>query len=98
VNIRSLAAITTGPETTVKLVVDRDEEAREVLRQAGISFGEHRVIHAVFADKPGALAEFTEALAKSGINIEAIYLLDSDDDQLHFALAVDDHEAAHGHV
>ncbi len=98
VNIRSLSALNTGQETIVKLVVDKDELARSVLEDAGISYGEHRVIHAVLADKPGALAEFTEALASTGVNIDAIYLLDADDDELHFALAVDDHETAAQHV
>lgn len=94
VNVRSLAAITNGPDGLVKLVVDRDAEARGVLERAGLSFEEHRVITATLKDKPGALAEFAEALANVGVNIEGIYLLNSEDDGLRFALAVDDVEAA----
>lgn len=94
VNVRSLAAITNGPDGLVKLVVDRDAEARDVLQRAGLTFEEHRVITATLKDKPGALAEFAEALANVGVNIEGIYLLNSEDDGLRFALAVDDVEAA----
>ena len=94
VNVRSLAAITNGPDGLVKLVVDRDAEARGVLQRAGLTFEEHRVITATLKDKPGALAEFAEALANVGVNIEGIYLLNSEDDGLRFALAVDDVEAA----
>lgn len=94
VNVRSLAAITTGTEGFVKLVVDRDDEARGVLERAGLSFQEHRVITATLKDKPGALAEFAEALANVGVNIEGIYLLTSEEDGLTFALAVDDVSAA----
>lgn len=94
VNVRSLAAITNGPEGFVKLVVDKDEAAREVLVRSGVDFQEHRVITATLEDKPGALAELAEALANTGVNIEGIYLLTADDEYLHFALAVDDVHAA----
>ena len=36
-----------------------------------------------------------EALAATGVNIEAMYLLHSSEDGLHFAVVVDDHEQAH---
>ena len=98
VNIESLAAITTGPDGLVKMVVDHDDEARQVLRDSDVAFSEHRVISATLQDKPGALAELTEALANTGVNIEAIYLLNSEEGSLRFALAVDDHQGAQAHL
>ena len=90
VNIEALAAISSGPEGFVKLVVDDDTQARRVLRDSGMSFQERRIISAVLHDKPGALAEMAEALAATGVNIEAMYLLHSSSEGLHFAVAVDD--------
>ncbi len=89
-NIESLAAITTGPDGLVKMVVDNEDVARRVLQEADIPFSEHRVVSATLQDKPGALAELAEALANTGVNIEAIYLLQAEEGSLRFALAVDD--------
>jgi hypothetical protein len=98
VNIEALAAITTEHDGLVKLVVDEDYAARRVLNDAGMNFEERRVITAVLHDKPGALADMAEALANTGVNIEAMYLLHSNAEGLHFAVAVDDHETAHAHL
>jgi hypothetical protein len=98
VNIEALAAITLGDEGFVKLVVDNEEAARRVLSDAGMSFHERRVISAVLHDKPGVLADMAEALSNTGVNIEAMYLLHSSAEGLHFAVAVDDHETARAHL
>ena len=76
------------------MVVDHEEAARRVLREAGVGYEERRIITAVLHDKPGALADMAEALATIGVNIEAMYLLHSNDDGLSFAVAVDDPESA----
>ena len=90
VNIEALAAVTSGPEGFVKLVVDNDMPARRVLKDSGVSFEERRIVSAVIHDQPGALADMTEALANNGVNIEAMYLLHSGPEGLHFAVAVED--------
>jgi hypothetical protein len=96
VNIATLAAITSGPEGFVKLVVDDDTTARRVLYDVGVSFEERRIVTAILHDQPGALADMTEALAATGVNIEAMYLLHASAEGLHFAVAVDDpDQAAH---
>ncbi len=93
VNIEALAAITSGPEGFVKLVVDNEAAARRVLDDSGVSFEERRIISAVLHDEPGALADMAEALAQTGVNIEAMYLLHSGPEGLHFAVAVDEESA-----
>ena len=94
VNIETLAAITSGEQGYVKLVVDDESITRRVLGDAGLQYQERRIITAILHDKPGALADMTEALAGSGINIEAMYLLHSSPEGLHFAVAVDDPDSA----
>lgn len=98
VNIESLAAMTSGPEGYVKLVVDNDVAARRVLSGAGLEFEERRIVTAVLRDQPGALAEMAEALAATGVNIEAMYLLHTNSEGMHFAIAVDDNEGAFPHL
>jgi len=92
INIRTLSAVTIGDEGYIRLVVDDDRRARSVLRDAGLSFIERRVVSATVTDKPGALAELADALAAAGTNIEALYLLESGNNELRFAIAVDDPE------
>lgn len=97
VNIETLAAFSTGPEAYVKLVVDNDESARIVLKNTGVPFEERRIVSATLHDQPGALAQMTEALAATGVNIEAMYLLHAGKEGLRFALAVDDPDRATEH-
>lgn len=97
VNIETLAAFSTGPEAYVKLVVDNDESARIVLKNTGAPFEERRIVSATLHDHPGALAQMTEALAATGVNIEAMYLLHAGEEGLRFALAVDDPDRATEH-
>ena len=94
VNIEALAAFTSGPEGFVKLVVDNEVGGRRVLADSGLSFEERRVVSAVLHDKPGALADMAEALANTGVNIEAMYLLHSGSEGLHFAVAVDESDVS----
>lgn len=94
INIRTLSAVTVSDTGYIRLVVDDDEAARRVLTEAGLSFGERRIVSATLHDKPGALADLANALAANGTNIEALYLLNSTDHELQFAIAVDDPEFA----
>ena len=94
VNIEALAAMTDGPNGYIKLVVDNDSVVRGVLNDAGVRYQERRVIEATLHDSPGALADMAEALAKTGVNIEAMYLLHSNTEGLHFAVAVDEADSA----
>lgn len=92
INIRTLSAVTVGEQGVVRLVVDDDMGARKVLADAGLTYGERRIVSATLRDKPGALAELADALAANGTNIEALYLLSSEGDEMRFAIAVDDPE------
>lgn len=94
VHIKALAAFSLGDDSMVRLMANDVDEARRVLRDAGVRFEEQRVIETVVKDEPHALAAMTRKLADSGVNIEAMYLLHANGDSLHFAVAVDDHEAA----
>ena len=65
VNIEALAAFAGGEAGVVRFVADDDIAARQVLRDAGLDFVEHRVIATMVPNQPGALAAMTESLANT---------------------------------
>ncbi len=78
----------------MRLIVDDAVRARRALHSAGLAAEERTVLTSVLPDRPGALAGLTGRLANAGVNIDAIYLLNSTVNGLEFAIAVSDIEAA----
>ncbi|MDJ0955075.1 MAG: hypothetical protein QNJ81_15455 [Acidimicrobiia bacterium] len=98
VHIEALALFSHGDEGMARLMANDVNVTRRVLTDAGVRFEEQRVVETVIKDEPHALAEMTQRLADSGVNIEAMYLLHANGDSLHFAVAVDDHASAAPHL
>lgn len=94
VNIESLAAWGADGEGIVRFVVDNADATRRALRQAGLRTEERRVLVTSIPNRPGELANVTRVLADAEINIEALYLLRTRDDEVVIAIAVDDPAAA----
>ena len=94
VNIETLAAVAADGDSIVHLMVVDAEATRRILREAGIGFDERPVLDTFLPNRPGALADMTEDLANAGVNIDSMYLLHSNAEGLHFAVTVDDPEAA----
>jgi hypothetical protein len=69
-----------------------------VLDDAGVNWEEHRVIDTIVPNRPNALADLTASLADTGINIDAMYLLRTNHETQHFALAVNDPDMAREHL
>ncbi len=97
-NIEALTTYVSGGDIVVRLMVDDDDTARRVLTEIDVPFEEQKVLATVIPNEPGALAAMTRRLASAGVNIEAMYLLHSSGEGLHFALAVDDHDRARDHI
>ncbi len=57
----------------VRIVPDRTNKARAVLRRKSCDVGEAKVICVSTTDRPGALAEVTNALGRASINIDYLY-------------------------
>jgi len=98
VHLEALAAFASGEEGVVRMMPDDDWVARRVLDDAGLVYEEHRVIATTVPNRPGALASLAESLAATGVNIDALYLLRTNGETLHYALAVNDPEAAAAHL
>ena len=95
VNIEALAAFGHGEDGQVRLIVDDADSTRRAFRGAGIALDERQVITTILPDRPGELAKMTRDLADGGVNIDAMYLLNSHADGREFAVAVTDGDLAH---
>jgi hypothetical protein len=73
VNISALLGSTAGSQGSAQVVVDDIRKAKKALEQALLPYTEGTVEEFELANKPGALAELTEKLAKKGINIDSAY-------------------------
>ncbi len=88
VNIEALAAFGIDEEGYVRIVVADAAAARRTLRKAGLAFSERSILTTVISHEPGSLARLTRKLASSGVNIDALYLLNTHADGQEFALVV----------
>src|ERR1019366_6353691 len=74
VNISALLlGSTAGSQGSVQVVVDDIRKAKKALEQALLPYSEGTVEEFELANKPGALAELAEKLAKKGMNIDSAY-------------------------
>lgn len=89
-NIEALAAFSFGEQGIVRMMVDDHVTARAVLDRAGLRYEEHTVIETLLPHRPGELARMTRELADSGVNIDAMYLMNSGPAGLHFAVTVNE--------
>jgi len=98
VNIEALAAFGFDGEGVVRLVVDDANLARRALREAGLSAEENLVLTAFLPHSPGQLATVARRLADSGVNIDAVYVINASTDGIELAIAVDQPETALPHL
>jgi len=94
VNIEALAAFGHGEDGQVRVIVDNADTTRRTFQAAGIALDERQVITTILPDRPGELARMTRELADGGVNIDAMYLLNTHADGREFAVAVTDGETA----
>lgn len=98
VNIEALAAYGHDGEGTIRLIVDDAPTTRRVLEEAALHAEEHTVLTVLLPDRPGELARLTRSVADAGINIDAIYVLNTSADGIEFAISVDQPESALPHL
>lgn len=73
VNIRALSLADTSDFGILRLIVNKPEEATQVLRQSGFTVRENEVIAAEVEDRPGGLSRLLSLFAGSGISVEYMY-------------------------
>lgn len=82
INIRAFSIADEMEWGVVRLIVDDDARAREVLRTDEIMFGENTVILHKLANRPGALAEVARLLAKNKISVTSAYATGEGDETI----------------
>lgn len=75
INIRGFSVSDTAEYGILRLVVDKPEEAVDVLRAAGFTVRLDDVICIDLPDVPGGLAGVLKIVADAGVNIEYVYSL-----------------------
>ena len=74
INIEACSAFTGGGKGVVHLLVDKDEQAIQVLADAGFDVkAARRVAVAKLENRPGTLAEACHKVEEAGVNIEQAY-------------------------
>ena len=73
INIRALSLADTSDFGILRLIVNDNAKANEVLKQQGFTVGKTDVVAVEVADRPGGLHNILQVLFKSGINVEYMY-------------------------
>ena len=73
INIRALSVADTADFGILRLIVDKVEKAKTVLRENGFTVGKTQVIAVEVEDKTGGLARVLQCLKEAGINVEYMY-------------------------
>lgn len=75
INIRGFSVSDTAEYGILRLVVDRPDESKGLLKDAGFTVKENDVICIHLPDEPGSLANVLRVVSDAGVNIEYIYSL-----------------------
>ncbi|MFP4572377.1 MAG: ACT domain-containing protein [Desulfobacterales bacterium] len=73
VNIRALALADTTDFGVLRLIVDDNAKAEQVLKNGGFTVRKTKVVAVEVSDRPGGLHSILEILYKAGINVEYMY-------------------------
>ncbi len=94
-NIRAVTISDRGEYGLINIITNDPDKAYRALSKEGLSVSRQNVIAIVIEDKPGALADVTEYLNRSSINVANAYgfILQSEEKAV-LILEVDDFEKA----
>jgi len=73
VNIRALSVADTADFGILRLIVDKVEKAKTVLKENGFTVGKTTVIAVEVDDKTGGLAKVLKCIHAANINVEYMY-------------------------
>lgn len=73
VNILALLATAQGTTGTIQLITEDAKRAKKALDEAKLSYQETIAEEYELANKPGALAQYLERLARKGVNLTSIH-------------------------
>jgi hypothetical protein len=73
VNIRALSLADTSDFGILRLIVNNNQKAEDVLKAQGFTVGKTDVVAVEVGDQPGGLHRILDILYKDGVNVEYLY-------------------------
>ncbi|QQG64778.1 ACT domain-containing protein [Desulfobulbus oligotrophicus] len=73
INIRALSVADTADFGILRLIVDKVDLAKDVLRKGGFTVGKTNVVAVEVPDRTGGLASVLEVVTEAEINVEYMY-------------------------
>jgi hypothetical protein len=73
INIRALSVADTADFGILRLIVDKVEQAKNVLKENGFTVGKTNVIAVEVEDKTGGLAKVLKSISAANMNVEYMY-------------------------
>ena len=75
INIRALSVADTADFGILRLIVDKVDEAKKVLKENGCTVGKTNVVAVEVPDRAGGLAGVLKTIAVAGLNVEYMYAI-----------------------
>lgn len=95
IDIRALSIADTTNFGILRLIVDKPDDAEQVLKAVGLTVSLTNVIAIGIPDKPGGFASAMKCLADADIGIEYMYaFISRDRDRAYVILRVNDNDSA----
>ena len=95
INIRALSLADTSEFGILRLIVDKPEEGKKILSEAGIVVRVTDVLSLTMEDTPGGTLGVLQLLAERGIGVEYMYAFaGKNDGEAYMIIQADDLEAA----
>lgn len=95
INIRALSIADTTDFGILRIIVDDDKKAREILKENGVISKVNDVIAVYIDDRSGGLASVLDIVSKADVNIEYMYaFLGRKEGKALMVLKADDEAAA----
>lgn len=92
VNIKAIASEGGSPKSFLRVVTSDVATTEKALKGAGLGFELNDILDVELLDRPGELAKIAKRLARQGVNVESIYILDTKNGRTHIAMVVSDVE------
>jgi hypothetical protein len=73
INIRALTLADTTDFGILRLIVNDNAAAVDVLKKAGFTVGKTEVVALEVPDRPGGLADILSSIGEAGLNVEYMY-------------------------
>ena len=97
INIRALSLADTSEFGILRLIVDKPEEGKRILSEAGIVVRVTDVLSLTMEDTPGGMLGVLRLLAESGIGVEYMYAFaGKNDGEAFMIIQTEELEAAEG--